>query len=80
MPHLHADRVVTFAVAPHISGVARSIAMKVHLSLLQNATRILSLFGAAGTAASAAEFGRQPRRGTLETLGIDPEHYRRIGR
>lgn len=54
--------------------------MKVHLSLLQNATRVLSLFGAAGTAASAAQLGRQPRSRALETLGIDPEHYRRIGR
>jgi adenylosuccinate lyase len=54
--------------------------MSTHLTLLSTAARLLTLFGAAGNAAAAAEFGRQPRNRTLEVLGIDPEHYRQIRR
>jgi len=54
--------------------------MKIHLGPLQSTTRLLSLFGAAGTAAAAAHSGRQPTRRVLEMLGIDPEQYRQIGR
>lgn len=48
--------------------------------LFNSATRLMSLVGAAGNAAAAAQFGRKPRNQTLETLGIDPEQYRQIVR
>ena len=54
--------------------------MSTNRNLFRNATRLIALFGAAGNAAAAAEFGRRPRNRTLETLGIDPEQYRQIGR
>lgn len=49
-------------------------------NLFHNATRLISLVGAAGTAAAAAQDGRRPRNQTLEQLGMDPEHYRQIAR
>jgi adenylosuccinate lyase len=52
--------------------------VKNHRTFLHSAAQFLSLFGAAGNAAAAAQFGRQPAHRTLETLGIDPEHYRQI--
>jgi adenylosuccinate lyase len=53
--------------------------VRTHRNLFQTATRLISLVGAAGNAAAAAHFGRQPRNQTLEKLGIDPEKYRKIG-
>jgi adenylosuccinate lyase len=49
-------------------------------NLLNSATRLISLVGAAGNAAAAAQYGRQPRAQALEKLGIDPKHYRQIVR
>lgn len=54
--------------------------MSTHRNFFHSATRLFALFGAAGNAAAAAEFGRRPGNRTLETLGIDPEQYRQIGR
>jgi hypothetical protein len=53
--------------------------VRIHRDLFQSATRLMSLVGAAGDAAAAAHFGRQPRKQTLEKLGIDPDQYRQIG-
>ncbi len=80
MASLHAGRVATSLVATHIGMANRSFAMKVHLGFLRNTARLLSLFGAAGTAAAAARHGQQPTNRTLEALGIDPEQYRQIRR
>lgn len=52
--------------------------MSTHRTLFSTAARLLTLFGAAGNAAAAAEFGGKPRNRTLEVLGIDPEQYRQI--
>lgn len=54
--------------------------MNPHRNFFDHATRLVALFGAAASAASAAEAGRRPRNRTLETLGIDPAQYRQIGR
>lgn len=54
--------------------------MSTHRNFFNNATSLIALFGAAASAAAAAESGRRPRNRTLETLGIDPEQYRKIGR
>jgi hypothetical protein len=54
--------------------------MSTNRNFVRNATRIVALFGAAASAASAAESGRRPHNRTLETLGIDPDQYRQIGR
>ena len=54
--------------------------MSTNRNFFQNTARLVALFGAAASAAAAAESGRRPRNRTLETLGIDPEQYRQIGR
>ena len=54
--------------------------MSTHRNLFDHASRLVALFGAAASAAAAAEAGRRPHNRALETLGIDPAHYRQIGR
>lgn len=40
--------------------------------------RALALFGAATSAAAAAESHRRPHHNDLRTLGINPDHYNQI--
>jgi hypothetical protein len=40
----------------------------------------LDIMGSAIAVASATEAGRRPKPHHLERLGIDPNHYSRIGR
>lgn len=54
--------------------------MSTNRSFFRNATRLVALFGAAASAASATEAGRRPSNRTLAMLGIDPDQYRQIGR
>ncbi len=54
------------------------------MSILNNSrgsrlSRAFAIFGAAVSASAAVENGRRPRNRDLNTLGIDPKAFDRIG-